>query len=89
MVSSREKLEEENWEWYSPATFYSVRIGQVLHSRYQTLGKLGYGTSSTVWLCRDLRYLLRLDSLSDSCLSKRLTIRIKEAQIRSHQGWQV
>jgi serine/threonine-protein kinase SRPK3 len=48
------KLEEENWDWYSPATFYPARIGEVFRSRYQILGKLGYGSHSTVWLGRDL-----------------------------------
>ncbi|KAL9028037.1 MAG: hypothetical protein Q9196_003531 [Gyalolechia fulgens] len=50
-----EKLEEENWDWYKPGVFYPVRIGEVFHSRYQVLGKLGYGSRSTAWLCRDLR----------------------------------
>lgn len=55
VVSDVEKLEEENWEWYHPGLFYPVRIGELLHSRYQVLGKLGYGSRSTAWLCRDLR----------------------------------
>lgn len=49
------KLEEENWEWYSSEAFFPVRIGKVFESRYQVLGKLGYGAHSTAWLCRDLR----------------------------------
>lgn len=32
-----------------------MRIGEVIKDRYQVVAKLGYGTSSTVWLCRDLR----------------------------------
>merc|ERR1712098_895951 len=28
---------------------------KVLKDRYQVVAKLGYGASSTVWLCRDLR----------------------------------
>jgi serine/threonine-protein kinase SRPK3 len=27
----------------------------VFNERYKTIGKLGYGSASTVWLCRDLR----------------------------------
>ncbi|KAL4958916.1 kinase-like domain-containing protein [Aspergillus stella-maris] len=34
--------------------FYPVRVGEVLNHRYQIVGKLGYGSSATVWLCRDL-----------------------------------
>jgi serine/threonine-protein kinase SRPK3 len=53
--STAEKVEEETLAWYSPDVFYPVRIGDVFHSRYQVLGKLGYGAYSTVWLCRDLQ----------------------------------
>ena len=28
-----------------------MRIGEVLKDRYQVLAKVGYGTSSTGWLC--------------------------------------
>ena len=54
VISDAEKLEEENWDWYKPGLFYPVRIGEVFKSRYQVLGKLGYGSRSTAWLCRDL-----------------------------------
>ena len=57
VISDVEKLEEENWEWYKPGLFYPVRIGEVFQSRYQVLGKLGYGSRSTVWLCRDLTWV--------------------------------
>ncbi|KAK2756125.1 hypothetical protein FQN54_005533 [Arachnomyces sp. PD_36] len=53
--SATEKIEEEGFAWYSADTFYPVRIGEVFHSKYQVLGKLGYGAYSTVWLCRDLQ----------------------------------
>ncbi|KAF8076835.1 putative CDK4/6 [Lyophyllum atratum] len=54
IITASEKLEEENWPWYTPQSFYPVRIGDVLHSKYQVLYKLGYGTTATVWICRDL-----------------------------------
>ena len=47
--------EENQYEWYTPESFYPVRIGDVFESRYKVLLKLGFGTVSTVWLCRDLR----------------------------------
>jgi hypothetical protein len=37
--------------------FYPVRmnrIGEILAARYQALGKLGFGTTSMVWLARNL-----------------------------------
>ncbi|PIL26709.1 hypothetical protein GSI_11188 [Ganoderma sinense ZZ0214-1] len=49
-----QRVEEEALSWYNPQAFYPVRIGEVLQSRYQVIGKLGYGAYSTVWLCRDL-----------------------------------
>jgi hypothetical protein len=51
-------LEEESFSWYTPSTFYPVRIGEIFESKYQVLLKLGYGSVSTAWLCRDLQYIL-------------------------------
>ena len=41
----------------NPAKFYPVRIGQVFESRYQVVSKMGYGSTSTVWLGRDLVFV--------------------------------
>ncbi|KAL3963516.1 hypothetical protein ACCO45_000520 [Purpureocillium lilacinum] len=49
-----EKIEEELLPDYIASRYYPVRIGQVLSDRYQIVGKLGFGASSTVWLARDL-----------------------------------
>lgn len=57
VIDSTTKVEEEKWSWYSSEAFYPARIGELLHSRYQIIGKLGYGGHSTTWLCRDLRYV--------------------------------
>jgi serine/threonine-protein kinase SRPK3 len=50
-------LEEETFSWYDPEAFYPVRIGEIFRSKYQVLGKLGYGSVSSAWLCRDLVYV--------------------------------
>jgi len=55
MIPSTEVFEEENWPWYTPQSFYPVRIGDVFCSKYQVLFKVDYGTTSTIWICRDLR----------------------------------
>ncbi|RMZ37615.1 protein kinase [Aspergillus flavus] len=55
LLDSTEKLEEETLSWYTPDSFYPVKIGEVFQSRYHVIGKLGYGGYSTVWLCRDLQ----------------------------------
>ncbi|KAF8891447.1 kinase-like domain-containing protein [Gymnopilus junonius] len=54
-VPDSTKLEEENWTRYTPPSFYPVSIGDVLHSKYQVLYKAGYGTTATIWICRDLQ----------------------------------
>ena len=51
VIGDAEKLEEENSDWYKPGLFYPVRIGEVFQSGYKVLGKLGYGSGSTAWLC--------------------------------------
>ncbi|GKT52434.1 start control protein cdc10 [Colletotrichum spaethianum] len=48
------QLEEQGFAWYNPDKWYPVEIGQIFESRYQVLLKLGFGSASTVWLCRDL-----------------------------------
>ncbi|KAL2360083.1 hypothetical protein RJZ56_007057 [Blastomyces dermatitidis] len=47
-------IEEERAPRYNPSHFYPVRLYQVLNDRYQVVAKLGWGTSSTVWLAQDL-----------------------------------
>lgn len=52
-----EKFEEERIDDLSTGRYYPVQIGQILDSRYQVVGKLGYGLGSTVWLARDLQFV--------------------------------
>ncbi|KAK1074740.1 hypothetical protein LTR74_000984 [Friedmanniomyces endolithicus] len=47
-------VEEEMIRGYKAEHYYPVRIGEVFQDRYRVIGKLGYGTASTVWLCKDL-----------------------------------
>lgn len=54
------KVEEETVPQYKAEKFYPVRLGEVFCSRYQVVAKLGLGTSSTIWLCRDLKYVFKL-----------------------------
>ena len=52
-------LEEEKIPGYDPKQFYPVNPGDLFHNRYKMLAKVGWGTSSTVWLARDTqRYVL-------------------------------
>ena len=56
MIHPAQLIEEETLPDYNPEEFYPVHIGDILHEKYQVLGKLGYGANSTVWLCRDIQY---------------------------------
>jgi hypothetical protein len=57
-IQSSHLIEEEKLPHYQAEQFYPVRIGEIINSQYQVLGKLGYGAYSTVWLCRDLSYVM-------------------------------
>lgn len=48
-------VEEEAHDAISKGRYYPVHIGDVIESKYQIVGKLGYGLGSTVWLANDLR----------------------------------
>lgn len=58
----KESIEEEKTPYYSPAKFYPAHIGEVLNDRYQLVTKLGYGSSSTIWLARDLKQFVSLSA---------------------------
>ncbi|TKA65862.1 hypothetical protein B0A55_07946 [Friedmanniomyces simplex] len=47
-------VEEETLPEYRPERYYPVTINQLFKNRYRVVVKLGYGSASTVWLCRDL-----------------------------------
>ncbi|PIG79102.1 protein kinase domain protein [Aspergillus arachidicola] len=48
-------IDEEISPVYNSKYFYPAKPGEVLANRYQTLVKVGWGVSSTVWLARDLQ----------------------------------
>lgn len=53
-LSAIKKIEEETIPGYLASRYYPTKIGEVLKERYQVVGKLGFGASSTVWLARDI-----------------------------------
>ncbi|KAH9868317.1 hypothetical protein J1614_007389 [Plenodomus biglobosus] len=66
-IPPHRKVEEESLPDYVASRYYPMRIGEMLHDRYQVVGKLGFGATSTVWLARDLRHValkLFIDSKS-------------------------
>lgn len=62
-LSTSQLIEEEKTPYYRPDRFYPARLGEILGGRYQLATKLGYGSSSTVWLARDLHRLFPLGFL--------------------------
>ncbi|KAJ5230617.1 hypothetical protein N7489_011325 [Penicillium chrysogenum] len=50
-----QKTEEETLPDYTPSQYYPTRIGEVIKERYQVIGKLGFGSTSTAWLARDMK----------------------------------
>lgn len=61
-IDPTQSVEEERLPAYRRGDYYPVHIGQVIHENYQVVAKLGYGTTSTVWLSRDLRSELYLSA---------------------------
>uniref|UniRef100_A0A1Y1MTX1 non-specific serine/threonine protein kinase n=1 Tax=Photinus pyralis TaxID=7054 RepID=A0A1Y1MTX1_PHOPY len=55
VIPETKLLEEENYEEFKAGNYCPVNIGDVYASNtYQILGKLGFGSTSTVWLARNL-----------------------------------
>lgn len=44
----------EDLNGYAKGGYHPIRIGDILHSRYQVIDKLGFGGWSTVWLVNDM-----------------------------------
>lgn len=47
-------IDEENISGYQWETYYHPNPGEILYGRYELKAKIGYGSSSTVWLALDL-----------------------------------
>lgn len=47
-------VEEETLSHYDALQYYPVHINQTFCNRYKVAAKLGFGGSSTVWLCEDI-----------------------------------
>lgn len=57
IVPASQSLEEEHYDEFERGSYCPVNIGDVYASNtFQILGKLGFGSTSTVWLARNLQY---------------------------------
>ncbi|EPE09774.1 cmgc protein kinase [Ophiostoma piceae UAMH 11346] len=54
LIDPSDKVEEEALSTFHPGDYYPMHLGDIVRERYQVVAKLGYGTTSTVWLARDL-----------------------------------
>ena len=54
VINNDNILEKEQFEEFKSGRYCPVNIGDVFASKYQVVGKLGFGVTSTVWLARDL-----------------------------------
>ena len=52
--NGRPSIEEETLSHYHASHYYPVHLDQTFYNRYKVAAKLGFGGSSTVWLCEDL-----------------------------------
>ncbi|KAF5339151.1 hypothetical protein D9611_011209 [Ephemerocybe angulata] len=93
-IGANQLLEEENMPEFSTVGYYPVRIGELLASRYQVVGKLGFGAMSTVWLARDLpgrrhvavKIYVRSSSLGESAFQELHAYQRLEKGPVSHPG---
>ncbi|KAI3092197.1 hypothetical protein CBS147333_10251 [Penicillium roqueforti] len=95
LLRASQCVEEERAPHYNPQHFYPMQLHAILADRYQVAVKLGWGTSSTVWLARDLhqwrwlppRYVaIKVNAnnyTSKECAEKelRITERITQANV--------
>jgi hypothetical protein len=52
------EIVEETVSAYGSGGFHPIQIGDVFNGRYQVIRKLGFGTTSTVWLADDKQYCI-------------------------------
>ena len=60
LLNNSKMIEEERVPEFEARPFYPVRLGEVFGSKYQVVSKLGWGGNATVWLCRDLVYVMNV-----------------------------
>ncbi|GIK01528.1 hypothetical protein Aspvir_005566 [Aspergillus viridinutans] len=93
-IPASQKIEEETIPDYVASRYYPARIGEIFKDRYQIVGKLGFGTSSTVWLARDMnrcRYVTLKVFIKSTSMGQQLDDELKmyqrmERAPKSHPG---
>ncbi|PYH89295.1 kinase-like protein [Aspergillus ellipticus CBS 707.79] len=91
-VPANDILEEERFPAFRKGEYYPVHIGDVFHKKYQVVGKLGFGGSSTVWFARDLiqnkHATLKIYTHEESSTEEiQIYAHLQQTQNRSHPGY--
>ena len=55
ILNTEDPIEEETLPRYLPQRYYPVHIGETFNNRFRVVAKLGYGSSSTIWLAQDTK----------------------------------
>lgn len=81
--------EEDQSPYYDPERYYPARVGEIICNRYRIISKLGWGTSSTVWLAKDTNRLVWA-SLSDISVNiMKLGVAVESiCDLEDHELWQ-
>jgi hypothetical protein len=66
---STAKIDEESISDYDPARYYPVQLNETLCGSYKTRVKLGFGRTSTTWLCTDDQYVMPIIRSTVQCVS--------------------
>jgi hypothetical protein len=78
----RERVEEERISDYDPARYCPIELGSTLDDTYTTMVKLGFGGTSTTWLCRGRKYAV----IEHLPIYYRLTVFQQEQRLQSPQS---
>lgn len=65
---STAKIDEESISDYDPARYYPVQLNETLGGSYKTRVKLGFGRTSTTWLCTDDQYAMPIIRSTIQCV---------------------
>ncbi|KFY21411.1 hypothetical protein V493_07421 [Pseudogymnoascus sp. VKM F-4281 (FW-2241)] len=79
-VPEYHKIEEETIPDYVASRYYPTRIGEVIKERYQVVGKLGFGSTSTAWLARDMnarKYVMLKIFIQTSAMAEQVDDELK------------
>lgn len=60
MSALPEPIEEESLTCFKSSRYYPAKLGQVIREEYKVQAKLGYGGTSTTWLCSYKKYRMPL-----------------------------